>query len=122
MKPSKSGRLRIIIGLPHCHDTEWPEAPRKTPSPGRGWLRRVGGSLGQSKPGSPALHSHTTDGSPRVVDRTVEPFLVFGGPCPAAFWSFRCPPGSGLALRPPQFRRLSRFLYPLCASLWPPIH
>src|SRR5712692_2867835 len=68
--------------------TEWPEAPRKTPSPGRGWLRRAGGSLGQSEPGSPALHSHTRDGSPRVVDRTVEPFLVFGGPCPAAFWSF----------------------------------
>src|SRR5713226_7298019 len=107
MKPSKSGRVRIVIGLPPCHGTEWPEAPRKTLSLDQGLLRRVGDSLGQSKPGSPALHSHTTDGSPRVVGQTVEPFLAGGEPCPAAFWWFRCLPESVLALRPPQFRRLS---------------
>src|SRR6266852_2179358 len=107
MKPSKSGSLRIIITRPPFLDTEWPGAPRKTPSPGQGWLRRVGDSLGQPEPGSPALQPHTTDGSPRVVGRTVEPFLSGGEPCPAVSWWFRCPPGSVLEPQRPLNLRLS---------------
>src|SRR6266581_274174 len=82
--------------MPAFLDTEWPGAPTNTLSPGQGWLRRAGGSLGQSEPGSPVLPPQTRDGSPRVVDRTVELFLSGGEPFPSAFWWFRCPPESVL--------------------------
>src|SRR5260370_27595193 len=120
MKPSKRGRLRTVISLPPFSDTEWPGAPRKTLAPGQGWLRRAGGLLGQSEPGERALHPHTKDGSPRVADRTREPFPVFGELSPAAFWWFRCLPGSVPERSPLPPQRLLRLSYPLCALLSPP--
>src|SRR5216684_2563285 len=121
MKPSKSGSLRTVIDPPPSHDSGWPGVPMNTLSPGQGLLWGAGGFLDQKEPGSPALQPHTRDGSPRVVDRTVEPFLVFGEPCPAAFWSSRCLPGSVLEPQPLPRQRLSHWLYLPCASLSPPI-
>src|SRR5437764_14082512 len=96
MKPSKRGRRRSAISFPPFPDTEWPGAPTNTLSQGQELLRRAGGSLGQSEPGSPALQPQTMDGSPHVVDRTVEPFLFLAEPSLAAFSWFRCPAGSVL--------------------------
>src|SRR6266700_3574124 len=96
LNPSKRGRLRTAISLPPFPDTEWPGAPRKTLSPGQGWLQRAGGSLGQSEPGSLTPQTQTRDGSLHVVDRTVEPFHSLGELCHVAFWSFRYLPGSAL--------------------------
>src|ERR1700730_9127176 len=121
MKPSKSGSVRIITTRPPFPDTEWSAAPRNTPSPGQEWLRRVGDFLGQPEPGSPGPQPHTMDGFPPAVGQTVEPFLVFGEPCPAAFWSSRCLPGSPILRSPLPLRRLLRLSYRPDASLWLPI-
>src|SRR5712691_7427769 len=121
MKPSKSGSLRTVIDPPPSHDSGWPEVPMNTLSPGQGLPWEVGGFLDQKEPSSPALQPHTTDGSLRVVDRTVEPFLVFGEPLCAAFWWFRYPPGSALEPQPLRNQHLLLWRYPLCAWLWPPI-
>src|SRR5205807_4903226 len=113
----ESSSLALLVPIPNGEG-----APTNTLSPGQGSPRGAGGSLGQSEPGSPALQPHTTDGSPRVVGRTVEPFLVFGEPCPVAFWSFRCPPGFALEPQRPLNLRLSHWPYLPCAWLSPPIH
>src|SRR5258708_38951640 len=115
MKPSKRGRLRTFISLPPFPDTEWPEAPTNTLSLGQGLLWGAGSFLDQKEPGFPALQPHTRDGSLRVVDRTVEPFLSLAEPSPAAFWWFRCPPGSVLEPYPLPHQRLSACQQPLSA-------
>src|SRR6266704_703221 len=61
-----------------------PGAPWKTLSPGQGWLRRDGDSLGQSEPGSLTSQTQTRGGSLPVVDRIVEPLRL----CPLLFGRF----------------------------------
>src|ERR1700730_4642817 len=117
MNPANSGSVRVIITRPPILDTEWPVAPRNTPSPGQGWLRRVGDFLGPPEPGSPAPQPQTRDGSPRVVDQTVEPFLSGEELCLGAFWWFRCLPGSVRGRLPLPLRRLLRLSYRPGASL-----
>src|SRR6266705_2135310 len=78
---------RLVSEVANAHrfaDTEWPGAPWKTLSPGQGWLRRDGDSLGQSEPGSLTSQTQTRGGSLPVVDRIVEPLRL----CPLLFGRF----------------------------------